>query len=399
MTQAIPAPAELNAMAEQMLDDPYPIYELLRGMGQVVYLEHLDRWMVTGHRQALALLRDDRLSSDRTRWRDYEPPEGMDRVPGGMVMLDPPVHTRLRSLVSQVFSPRTVEQLRPRIELLVTGLLDEAQERGEIELMADFAGPLPATVLAEVLGIPAADHRLFRTWTTTLIDSIDPVSVRLETSEPVTKAREATEAYLLDVISERRKQPRDDLISALVQVEQAGDKLSEAELLEMCYLLVVAGLQTTANLIGNGTDALFEHPEQHARLRAEPGLIGSAVEELLRYDGPIQVSGRVPTEDVEIDGHLLREGQMVGVLIGAANRDPEVFADPDQLDVGRTPNNHLAFGRGIHFCLGGPLARIEGSVALGALISRFPDLRRAGEAERRRSIHVRGFVSLPVSVT
>jgi cytochrome P450 len=381
-----------------MLDDPYPVYDVLRGMGPVVYLEQLDRWMVSGHRQALDLLRDERLSSDRTRWRDYQPPESFDRLPGGMVMLDPPDHTRLRSLVSQAFSPRLVEQLRPRIEELVTELLDEAEARGEIDLMPDFAGPLPATVLAELLGIPAADHVLFRTWTTTLIDSIDPVSVRLSESEAVTKAREATEAYLLDIIGKRRRQPEQDLISALVQAEESGAKLSAAELLEMCYLLVIAGLQTTANLIGNGTDALLQNPGQLARLRAEPGLIGTAVEEMLRYDGPIQVSGRVPVTDVEIDGQTLPQGHMVGILIGAANRDPAAFPDPDRLDLGRTPNNHLGFGRGIHFCLGGPLARIEGAIALAALVTRFPDLRRAGEAQRRRSIHVRGFVSLPLSV-
>jgi cytochrome P450 len=317
-----------------------------------------------------------------------------------MFVMDPPEHTRLRTLVQQAFTPRVVTGLRPRVERRVDELLTAGGERGEIDLMAEFAGPLPATVLAEMLGIPAEDHELFRYWTTTLIESIDPVSHHLTgKSAEGAKARLDLERYLTETVADRRRRPREDLISALVQAEEAGDRLSGDELMEMCVLLTVAGLETTANLIGNGVNALLDHPDELDRLRAEPGLIGSAVEELLRYDAPIQLSGRIPIENVEMFGRGMRKGQMIGIVLGAANRDPAVFAEPDRLDLSRTPNNHLAFGRGIHFCLGAPLARVEGAIAIGALVTRFPGLRRAGDAKRRLNPHVRGFATLPVALT
>jgi cytochrome P450 len=207
------------------------------------------------------------------------------------------------------------------------------------------------------------------------------------------------EGYLAAIIAERRQQPRQDLISDLVQVEESGDRLSGDELMEMCVLLTVAGLETTTNLIGNGVNALLDHPDELARLRADPGLIETAIEELLRYDAPIQLSGRIPMEDLDFDGHPLRKGQMVGIILGAANRDPRAFPEPGRLDLGRSPNNHIAFGRGIHFCIGAPLARVEGAIAIQALVGRFPKLRRANDPKRRLNPHVRGFASLPVTLT
>ncbi|KPI15348.1 Linalool 8-monooxygenase [Actinobacteria bacterium OK074] len=384
-------------LLSRALDDPYPVYDMVRSRGRLQWIDGLDRWMVTGHRQALEVLRHPKFSSDRSRWDGYELPPGHDRPPGGMFVMDPPDHTRLRSLVQQAFTPRVVERLRPRVHALVETALDAAAERGETDLMADYAGPLPATVLAELLGIPAADQELFRHWTMTLIETIDPVSHHL-VSDAGTQAQASLERYLADVIAERRLAPQPDLISSLVAAEEAGERLSGKELRDMCILLTIAGLETSANLIGNGINALLDHPDQAARLRAEPGLITTAVEELLRFDSPIQVSGRVPVEDVEVDGKLLRKGQMVGIMLGGANRDPDAFAEPGRLDLARTPNNHLAFGRGLHFCLGAPLARVEGAIAIAALNSRFPGLSRAGEPKRRHNVHVRGLATLPVKL-
>jgi cytochrome P450 len=363
----------------------------------VLWVADLNRWLVTGYRPALALLRHDHVSSDRRNWTDYQLPPGADRPPGGMFAMDPPDHTRLRGLVQQAFTPRLVQRLRPRIEELTDKLLAAAAERGEIDLMADFAFPLPATILAELLGVPPGDQELFRAWTTTYTEAIDPVSHRM-TSERGVRAHADLAGYLTAVIAERRARPREDLISGLVEAQTDGTALTGDELVEMCILLVIAGLETTANLIGNGLNALLANPGELARLRADPALIATAVEELLRYDPPIQLSGRVPVRDIELAGQTLHKGQMAGILLGAANHDPDAFDRPHLLDLTRSPNNHLAFGRGIHFCLGAPLARMEGAIALAALATRFPGLRPAGPAQRRNNVHVRGFASLPVAL-
>jgi len=378
------------------LDDPYPVYDLLRKRDPLLWIPDMNRWMVTGHRQALEILRHEKLSSDRGRWDDYQLPPGLDRPPGGMFVMDPPDHTRLRALVQQAFTPRMVQLLRLRIEELADDLLDAAAGQ-DVDLMAAFAGPLPAIVIAELLGIPAAEQEMFRHWTTTLIEAIDPVSHHL-VSDAGTCAQQELEGYLSQVIGARRREPRADLISGLVRAEASGDRLTGEELREMCILLTIAGLETTTNLIGNGVSALLDYPDEADRLRAQRGIAMTAIEELLRFDSPIQVSGRVPTEDTEIDGKVLRAGQMVGILLGAANRDPAEFPEPARLDLGRTPNRHLAFSRGIHFCLGAPLARLEGAIAIPALLRRFPRMARAGEPKRRQNVHVRGLATLPVTL-
>jgi cytochrome P450 len=375
--------------------DPYPLYDLLRSAGPVLWLEHLGYWVVVAHSEVLTVLRHPLLSSDRSRWDAYQLPPGEERPGGGMVVMDPPDHTRLRGLVQQAFTPRMLESLRPRIEELVARLLAGAAGRAEFDLMADFAAPLPAIVLAELLGVPPEDHEFFRRWATAHIESIDPVSHSV--SEEGMAARTTLRDYLEGVMAERRREPREDLVSGLLAAHEEGDRLDARELMEMLLLLLVAGIETTANLIGNGMNALFDHPAELSRLRAEPGLIETAVEELVRYDAPIQLAGRVPVEDVELAGHTLRKGQMVGVILGAANRDPAAFVEPNGLDLARTPNPHVAFGRGIHFCIGAPLARIEGQIAIPALLARFPTLRRAGEPRRRENLHVRGFSSIPVA--
>ena len=379
----------------QAVEDPQEFYDELRAHGPMVWVDTLDRWLVTGHRHAVTMLRHPDASNDRRNGDGYELPPGLDRPPGGMAAMDPPDHTRLRSLVQQAFTPRLVYRLQPRVEELTDKLLVEAGAVGELDLVRDLAYPLSSTVLAELLGIPAEEQDRFGRWTITFIDTFDPVSHRMRSDEGVA-AYEELRQFLVDVIAERRRHPRPDLISGLIEAEERGDRLTSEELLDMCLLLTVAGLETTANLIGNGLNALTAHPQQMARLRAQPELIDTAIEELLRFDPPVQVSGRVARRDIDVDGQVWRRGQVAGILLGAANRDPDVFSAPHRLDLTRRPNNPLGFGRGIHFCLGAPLARLEGSTALLALVRRFPDLHRSAPARRRANVHVRGFASLPV---
>jgi pimeloyl-[acyl-carrier protein] synthase len=393
---------QLGDLVGQLLrtaDDPYPVYDRIRDTGRVLWVEELGRWLVTGHREALAVLCHSRASSDRRRYQDAPPGDaGGGYRPGGLPFVDPPDHTRLRALVQQAFTPKAVERLRPEVERLTDELLTAAGERGEADLIADFAGPLPAVVLAELLGIPPGDQELFRSWAMKIIETIDPVSQRVVSGAGHQASADLSD-YLTRVIDERRRRPADDLISGMVHAEESGQRLSGDELLQMCLLLAVVGLETTTNLIGNGVSALLAHPAELRRLQAEPGLVKSAVEELLRYDAPVQLAGRVAVDDIELDGRTLRSGQVVGLVLGAANRDPAAFPDPDRLDLTRSPNNHVAFGRGIHFCLGAPLARLEGPIAIAALVTRFPKMRPAGEAKRRQNVHVRGFESVPIALT
>jgi cytochrome P450 len=380
----------------QDIDDPYEFYDELRGRGRLLWIDQLNRWLVPGYEPALFLLRHEKTSNDRRNWDDYVLPPGLDRPPGGITALDPPDHTRLRSLVHQAFTPRLLERLRPRIEKLTDELLTEASERGEVELMTAIAYPLIATALAELLGIPLADHEDFLAQSIVFSDVFDPVS-HLVLSDVGVKAYDALTGYFTAALDEHRGAPKDDLITGLLRAEADGDRLTSEELLEMCLGLTVAGLETTANVIGNGMSALFSHRDQMDRLRADPAMIGTAFEELMRYDAPVQLSGRVALADIEVDGQVIRKGQMAGILLGAANRDPAVFDRPNELDLARWPNRHLGFSRGIHFCLGAPLARLGGAIMLAAMVSRFPDLRPAGDAKRRNNVHVRGFESMPVA--
>jgi cytochrome P450 len=313
-----------------------------------------------------------------------------------MLVSDPPDHTRLRTLVQKAFTPRMVDHLRPRIQSVVDELLDKALEGGgEFDLIEHLAYPLPVIVIAELLGVPAEDRATFHDWSAALAASLDP----LVTSEMMDRAwvsRDALHAYLRGIISERRRNPRGDLISALVAVEEQGDTLSEPELVVMCTLLLIAGHETTVNLIGNGMQALLRHPDQLTRLRERPALITPAIEELLRFDPPVQMTGRMLLEDVQLGGKTIPAGEFVLPLLGAANRDPNQFSNPDQLDISRNPNPHVAFGRGIHFCLGAPLARVEGQIVIGSLIRRCPNLRLNGQPKRRDQITLRGLDSLPV---
>lgn len=386
----------LAVFSQEARPDPYPIYRRLREHSPVHFEEALGIWFLSRYEDAAALLKEGSFSADRTRADVYR--DVIDRdLPRSLLGLDPPDHTRLRSLVLKAFTPRVVERLKPRIQELVDGLLDTAAERGEIELVEDFAYPLPVIVIAEMLGVPVEDRDRFQKWSRVLAANLDPMPTP-ERMAGVEEARVALGEFFHEIIAERRREPREDLISALVAAEERGDALSETELLVMCNLLLIAGHETTVNLIANGTLALLRHPEQLERWRRGEVTDESAVEELLRFDGPVQLTGRVATAPWEFGGREVAVNQPVIALIGGVNRDPDVFGDPESLDLGRHPNQHFAFGRGIHFCLGAPLARVEGQIALGSLVRRFSKLRLAGEVRWRDQIVLRGLETLPVAV-
>jgi cytochrome P450 len=380
----------------QFRENPYPLYQDLLANAPVQWNDILGAWTLARYADVIATLTDARFSVDRTR-QDVPARGESLQLAKSMLVSDPPDHTRLRALVSKAFTPRMIEQLRPRIIAIVGELLDRMAERGgTLDLISDFAHPLPVVVIAELLGVPPEDRVKFHEWSAVVAASLDPL-VPPELADRVVGAREALHTYLRAIIAERRQQPRSDLISALVAVEERGDVLSEPELVVMCTLLLIAGHETTVNLIGNGTLALLRHPDHFAALYSDPGILGSAVEELLRFDSPVQMTGRIALQPVEIGGHTIHQGEWILPLLGAANHDPAQFAQPDALDLRRNPNPHLAFGRGIHFCLGAPLARLEGQIAIGALVRRFPRLSLAGDPVRRDQITLRGLKSLPVS--
>jgi pimeloyl-[acyl-carrier protein] synthase len=378
----------------QFREDPYSLYRYLHAAAPVQWSDVLDAWTLARYADVVESLTDARFSADRT-------PEVAQQDYGfakSMLVSDAPDHTRLRALVQKAFTPRMVEQLRPRIGSIVRELIDRIATRGgQFDIITDLAYPLPVVVIAELLGVPPEDRETFRDWSAALAASLDPL-VSEDAAVRATQARDALHAYLRGIIAERRRAPRSDLISALIAVEERGEILSEPELVVMCTLLLIAGHETTVNLIGNGMLALIQHPEKYAQLRESPGLIVSAVEELLRFDSPVQLTARIASEPLTIGGKHIEAGQWVLPLLGAANRDPQQFTEPEQLDLTRNPNPHVGFGRGIHFCLGAPLARLEGQVAIGALVQRFRTLELAGTPIRRDQITLRGLKSLPVAV-
>jgi cytochrome P450 len=322
-------------------------------------------------------------------------------VANRMVFTDPPQHTRLRRLTCTAFTPHVIEGMRDHIQAVVDGFLDRAQEQGRMDLIADLAFPLPATIIAELLGVPPADRDRLKQWSDAfiLIISSDPHAIPVAVFERAARAADELTAYFRAIVDQRRAAPRHDLLTMLEQAQEAdGSRLSDDELFATANILMVAGHETTTNLIGNGTLALLRHPDQLQKLRDDPSLLPSAVEELLRYDSPVQAVYRVAAEDLELAGRQVRKGQVVHLVLGAANRDPAHFPDPDRLDVTRSPGRHLAFGQGPHFCLGSPLARLEAGIALRSLLDRFPDLRPAAD---RVTFHpnpsLRGLTALPLT--
>ena len=312
---------------------------------------------------------------------------------------DPPVHTRLRTLLNRAFTPRAIDGLRPHIEDIAASLLaDAGRAGGRFDAVTGFAQPLPIIVIAELLGVPPSDRDRLKEWSTAIANTTNV----LNTEPALAAARQATLeliAYMDEVVAQRRTAPGADIMTALVQAEEGGERLSHDELLAFSILLLLAGHETTTNLIGNGLLALTEHPEQAARLRADRALLPSAVEEFLRYDSSVQGAVRFARQTAEVGGRTIEQGSTLLLLLGAANRDPAQFPDPDALDVARSPNRHLSFGRGIHFCLGAPLARLEGDIAFAALLDRFPELRVAeGGAQRSGTLVLRGMGKLELEV-
>jgi len=385
--------------------DPYPRYAQLREHG-TLHRSPFGAWVLTRHADVQAAVRDPRLSSNPVHQALPDGVAPSRPLPllgeqGIQLMLtaDPPDHTRLRRLANKAFTPRAVERLRPRVTEIVDGLLDAATADGRtFDVMADLAEPLPVVVICELLGVPVEDQAQFKPWSETVSRMIDP-DVTPEMVGDALPAVLGFVQYFNELIEQRRADPRDDLLSSLIAAEAEGDVLGHQELLVMIILLFIAGHETTTNLIGNGTLALLRHPTELERLRADPALAVDATEELLRYDPAAQMTVRTATEDLELRGIPLAKGESVVCALAAANRDPRVFDDPDVLRLDRHAHGHLAFSGGMHYCLGAPLARLEGQVTFAALAARFPELALATDQVTYRDHFIlRGLTALPVTV-
>jgi cytochrome P450 len=394
-----------NPLRRELRADPYPFYRRLRERDPFHRSRPADGWILTRYADVQAVLGDRSFSADERNLRRWPRLRGRMKRAGlpdpyeidraSMLRQDPPDHTRLRSLVSKAFTPRAVERMRPVVEKYVGELLGRLEGRREMELITDFAAPIPVSVIAEMLGVPVADRERFRHWSDEAVRTLGDGT--LDDRRRAEAAMEELGQYIEAIAEERRREPREDLISALVQAEEAGDHLTRNELFTTCVLLLVAGNETTTKLIGNSVVALLRSPDQLELLRREPERMPAAVEELLRYDGPVQLTSRVVTEDREFLGHPLRRGQQLVLVLAAANRDPAQFEDPDRLDVTRKDVRHLALSHGLHFCLGAQLARLEASLALEALVTRFPGLRFAGPIQWGDNTVLRGPRALPLA--
>jgi cytochrome P450 len=383
------------------LADPYPAYRAMRERGRVQQTA-AGHWFVTGYAEVSALLTDQRFGEAAgrggrirlSRSRREGPQQLLGRV-DTMLSVDPPEHTRLRRLVSKAFTPRSLQKMRPRVQQIVDELLDGLDGRPEFDLVAELAWPLPVIVIAEMLGIAREDRERFKRWSDAMVATLGGDYGALDEAR---RSNEELVEYVSGVIAARRKDPRDDLIGRLVAAEERGERLTEDEMLGTVALLLVAGNETTTHLIANGMLALFHNPDQLERLRADPSLLPSAVDEILRYTGPVHTTRRTAKVDVSLAGHEIKRGETVVGVLAAANRDPDKFPDPDVLDVARNPTDHVAFGDGIHFCLGASLARMEGQVAIGTLLRRFPNFTLVLEPEWNGTFAIRGLKSLQVAV-
>jgi cytochrome P450 len=397
---------QLDIVSAQFKADPFPLLANLRASQPVSRTALPDKtsvWLLTRYEDVATLLKDERFVKDKRKAMTAEQLRKMPWVPAmfrplerNMLDLDPPDHTRLRTLVHKAFTPSLVARMRDRVQALAEELLTKVMHKGECDLIRDYALPLPMIIITEILGVPTRDRNKFHKWSKAVVSLSSP-SPTLRVIPNVWMFLR----YLRRFFETRRRDPQNDLTTALITAEEAGDKLSKDELLAMVFLLLIAGHETTVNLIGNGMLALFEHPEAMHRLREDPVMIKSAVEELLRYTSPVFMSTeRYARDDVTIHGVTIPRGEMTLGVIGSANRDETVFNNPDELDISRDPNRHLSFGQGIHFCLGAPLARLEAEIAINTLLRRTSGLRlRVAPASLRwrPSMILRGLESLPVS--
>lgn len=401
-----------NLFGPKFKADPYPTYALMRELAPVygrASRTGVTTWYVTRYADVAEILRDhERFVKDFRHTMTPAERAALPPMPpmlhllsDHMLNMDEPDHTRLRSLVNRAFTARMVEQLAPRVQAIANELVDRVALVGEMDLIEAFAFPLPIIVIAEMLGVPAADRERFRHWSAALVAPTANVERTLRKLERSQRAMQDFTDYLRSICAERRVDPKDDLISSLLQVEEAGDRLSEEELFSMVLLLIVVGHETSVNLIGNGMLALLEHPEVADELRSDPRLMPLAVEELIRYGNPVERAPmRFVAHDLRLHGQQLQRGDSVSLVLAAANRDPACFVDPDRLDIHRNPNRHLGFGLGIHYCLGAPLGRLEGRIAVDTLLARLPNLRLTGPvADLRWHTHpiMRGLRHLPVA--
>ena len=402
---------QFDLNSAEFLADPYPVYDQMRSSDPVFWSEQNSYWLLTRYKDIVSLIPNEHLSSNRiVAHADRMPNEVKEQfrpffaaVSSWMLMVDPPDHTRLRGLVNKAFTPGVVANMQSLIQELVDDMLARVEEQGRMDVITDLANPLPAMVIAELLGVPRTDQQKFKEWSDDITKALSGIDSARSKDELFTLYGVAQNsitqlsAYFKERVNELRLHPRENLLSALAQAEEQGDRLTENELFANCVLLMMAGHETTTNLIGNGILALLHNPEQMEALALNPELIVSAVEELLRYDSPVQKMARIALADIDVDGKQIKQGQLVCFCFGAANRDPAQFASPQELDVTRKPNRHLAFGHGLHYCVGAALARLEGQIVFNTTLRRLPKLRLENEnPEWHRDFTLRGLKSLPV---
>jgi cytochrome P450 len=402
-------PAELDGLltSPRFVQDPHSVYHRLRQEAPVYWCQPRNGWFVTRYADLLETFSRPEVFRNGGRMAallQHLPQATLDELEPlrkhfsvGLIHTDPPDHTRLRALVSRAFAPRVLEGMRGRIQALVDELLDRVHRTGRMEFIQDFAFPLPARVVTELLGIPTEDHQRFRRWVTDVVSFQGPGGATAENALRSQAALLEARHYFRELFELRRREPQDDIVSALVLAEEQGDRLSEPELVSTCTTLLLAGHETTTHLLANGLRALLEHPDQLQKLRDEPELMKNAVEEMLRFEGPFVYMFHLIGSDIELGGQALRRGQMVLQALPAGNRDPAQFPDPDRFDITRPPERNLAFGYGIHYCIGAPLARMEAEIAFQALLDRYPRLRlEAGEPQWTGGTYFRAQAALPI---
>ena len=398
--RATAAAFDINKLDRSFFENPYPVYHALRRFDPA-HRNGDGTWFIARYDDALTCYRDRRMSSDKTV--EFRPKMGDGPLylhhTTSLVFNDPPLHTRVRKLLAAAFTPRAIAAMEPRIVATVDRLLDGMAAKGRVDLLSDFASSLPLEVVCTMLGVPPDEREPLRAWATTILSGLEPM-LSPQMLDRGNRAVADFSAYLDRLIEKRRQRPADDsdILGVLVHGEVDGEKLTHDELVQNCIFLLNAGHETTTNLIGNGVDALFRFPGEMDRLRGNPELIETAIEEMLRFESSNQLGNRRVTEAMELGGTSLPAGAYIWIGIGAANHDPAQFHDPDRFDIARTPNRHLAFATGIHACLGMSLARLEGRIAISHLLARFPKLRRDGAFVRGGRARFRGFASYPVAV-
>ncbi len=392
----------IDFLNEEFIQNPFPIYKDIcenEPVHRFLLPNGSFAWIITTYKEATEVLSDSRFVTNYPE--QYETtqvilPPHKEIISRNLLSVNPSDHRRLRRLIQKAFTPRMVNELRGRIEEVSNELLDKVQDKGEMDLIEDFAFPLPIIVICEMLGVPIEDQEKFRKWSNVIMEGFNNPQLSQQSEVVMMEFVD----YLKELISQRRNHLQKDLISDLLKVEEEGDVLSEHELYALVFVLIIAGHETTVNLIGNGLIALLENPDQKEKLESQPELIHSAIEEILRYNGPAEVSNiRFAIEDVAVGGVYIKKGEMVFIALSSANRDPKQFMEPDSFNITREANNHIAFGKGIHFCLGAPLARLEGEIAINTLLRRMPNLQLNTDLcspEWRPGMIIRGLKKIPV---